>query len=79
MNSNSRQITKAVYSGGVLRPLGPLHLEEEETVRVIVEKTDSAPPANRDMLLARLREGIESMNFRSNGRYPSREELQDRD
>jgi predicted DNA-binding antitoxin AbrB/MazE fold protein len=79
MNSNARQVTEAVYQNGVLRPLGPLHLEEEEKVRVIVEKADSRTASDRTTLLARLREGIEGMNFRSNGRYPSRDELHDGD
>lgn len=79
MDSIARQVTEAVYQNGVLRPLGPLYLEEEEKVRIIVEKEDSRPVPDRAALLARLREGIERMNFRSNGQYPSRDELHERD
>ena len=79
MDSTARQVTEAVYQNGVLRPLGPLYLEEEEKVRVIIEKADSKTAPDRNTLLARLREGIERMNFRSNGLFPSRDELHDRD
>lgn len=78
MDSSARQITEAIYQNGVLRPLGPLHLEEQEKVRVIVEKAEWKTASDRTTLLARLREGIERMNFLSNGRYPSRDELHDR-
>ncbi len=74
-----RQVTDAIYRNGVLKPLQPLDLQEEEQVRLVVEKLDSRVRPDRKVLLARLREGIERMNFRSRGRYPSREELHDRD
>ena len=72
-------MTDAVYRNGVLKPLQPLDLEEEEQVRLVVEKLDSKDRPDRRVLLTRLREGIDRMNFRSRGRYPSREELHDRD
>ena len=79
MASSTRQVTNAVYRDGVLRPLHPLDLEEDEQVRLVVEKLDSTIRPNRETLLAQLREGINRMNFRSNGQYPSRDELHDRD
>ncbi len=45
----------------------------------MVEKLDSMVPQDREVLLARIHEGIQRMNFRSKGQYPSREELHDRD
>ena len=75
---NARQVTEAIYSDGVLKPVGPIELREKERVRLTVERLDSTEPADRDAILARLRAGIEGMNFRSRGPYPAREELHDR-
>ena len=77
-DSNDRQVTEAIYSDGVLKLIDAIQLREKERVRVIVEKIESTESCERDALLARLREGIESMNFRSRGGYPSREDLHDR-
>jgi len=74
-----RQLVEAVYRNGVLKPLNPLNLQEEEQVRLIVEKLDSKSRPDRGVLLSRLRDGIDRMNFRSSGGYPSRDELHDRD
>jgi predicted DNA-binding antitoxin AbrB/MazE fold protein len=79
MSHAMRQVTEAIYTNGVLKPLHPLELRESERVRLMVEKLDAPPIQDREALLAKLRQGIERMNFRSNGRYPSRDELHDRD
>jgi predicted DNA-binding antitoxin AbrB/MazE fold protein len=71
------QITEAVYSDGVLKPTGALSLREHERVRLIVESLDE-PADDRQQAIARLRAGIESMQFFSSGRLPTREELHDR-
>ena len=77
--NNARQVTEAIYTNGVLKPVEGLHLGEKERVRLIVERLESAgSPDDRDALLAKLRAGIDSMSFRSRGPYPSREELHDR-
>ena len=77
-DSNDRQVTEAIYTEGVLKPVDPIQLREKERVRVIVEKIEPDERRDRDALLGRLRRGIESMSFRSRGPYPSREELHDR-
>jgi len=78
MPNETRQVTTAVYRHGLLEPLGRLDLDEEERVQVVVERLAPPPPADREAKVARLRAGIESMTFRSTGRYPSRDELHDR-
>lgn len=71
------QITEAIYTNGVLKPTGDLDLREEQRVRLIVEPLDERPE-DRSAALARLRAGIASMHFSSDGRLPSRAELHDR-
>jgi predicted DNA-binding antitoxin AbrB/MazE fold protein len=71
------QTTEAVYANGVLKPTGDLHLREQQRVRLIVESLDEAAE-DRQQAVNRLRAGIESMQFFSSGRLPTREELHDR-
>jgi len=35
---------KAVYEGGVFRPLEPVHIEEHQEVTLLLETADDAPP-----------------------------------
>lgn len=77
-DSNERLVTEAIYTGGVLKPVEAIQLCEKERVRVIVERIEPTERPDRDALVARLREGIDSMDFRSRGPYPLREELHDR-
>lgn len=70
------QITEAIYTHGVLKPTGELHLREDQRVRVIVESLDEQPQ-DRAADLARLKAGIAGMQFFSDGRLPSRAELHD--
>jgi predicted DNA-binding antitoxin AbrB/MazE fold protein len=71
------QITEAIFTGGVLKPVDALSLKESQRVRLIVEPLGHPLP-DRDAALKRLRAGIESMRFFSTGRFPSRDELRDR-
>jgi predicted DNA-binding antitoxin AbrB/MazE fold protein len=71
------QITEAIFTGGVLKPLDALSLRESQRVRLIVEPIGDSLP-DRDAALKRLRAGIESMQFFSKGKLPSRDELHDR-
>lgn len=71
------QMTEAIYTGGVLRPLEDLSLREAQRVRLIVQPLDESP-LDRTAALKQLREGIEQMQFHSSGRLPSRDELHDR-
>jgi predicted DNA-binding antitoxin AbrB/MazE fold protein len=71
------QTTEAIYTNGVLKPTRDLDLREEQRVRVIVEMIDDAAD-DRAAAVARLKAGIDSMQFFSNGRLPTRDELHDR-
>ena len=71
------QITEAIYTHGVLKPTAELDLREEQRVRVIVETLDEQGE-DRAAALARLKAGIASMQFFSNGQLPTRAELHDR-
>ena len=69
---------EAVFANGVLKPESELGLREHQRVRLTVETVEEAA-ADRASAIERLKAGIASMNFRSNGKLPSREELHDRD
>jgi predicted DNA-binding antitoxin AbrB/MazE fold protein len=71
------QHIEAVFSGGVLKPDRDLGLRERQRVRLIVETVDEVPE-DRQAAMARLRAGIERMQFFSKGALPRREELHDR-
>lgn len=71
------QVTDAIYTGGVLKPLGEVSLHESERVRLIIERTEQAE-SDRQLALERFRAGIEQMQFFLSGPLPSRDELHDR-
>jgi predicted DNA-binding antitoxin AbrB/MazE fold protein len=71
------QVTDAIYTGGVLKPLGSVSLHESERVRLIIERNESAE-SNRQVAFERLRAGIEQMRLSLSGPLPSRDELHDR-
>jgi predicted DNA-binding antitoxin AbrB/MazE fold protein len=71
------QIIEAVYAQGVLKPATDLNLREQQRVRVIVEPIEDSP-GDRDAAVARLKAGIASMQFFSNGPLPTREDIHDR-
>ena len=71
------QVTDAIYTGGVLRPLGSVSLNEAERVRLIIERKQSSE-SDRRQALDRLRAGIEQMQFSLSGPLPSRDELHNR-
>jgi predicted DNA-binding antitoxin AbrB/MazE fold protein len=72
------QVTDAIYTGGVLKPLGNLSLRESERVRLTIERNEPSE-LSRQLALERLRAGIEQMHFSLSGPLPSRDELHDRD
>lgn len=71
------KVTEAVYSQGVLKPAEDLGLREGQHVRLIVETVDDKA-VDRAAALARLKAGIATMQFFSQGPLPSREELHHR-
>ena len=70
------QKVEAIYTGGVLKPTHALPLRDKQRVRLTVETID-APETDRQAAVARLRAGIDSMSFFSEGPLPTREELHD--
>ena len=81
-NVSMTKTIEAIYSHGVLEPLEALELPEQQRVRLIVQPIDGVAtagrPADREAAMKRLRDGIASMDFRSTGPYPTRDELHDR-
>jgi predicted DNA-binding antitoxin AbrB/MazE fold protein len=71
------QITEAIYTHGVLKPAVDLNLREEQRVRLIVEPIEEGF-GDRDAAVTRLKAGIASMQFFSNGPLPTREDIHDR-
>lgn len=71
------QRTEAVFSNGVLTPTRELGLRDQQRVRLIVETIDETG-TDREAAMAWLRAGIERMQFFSQGRPPTREQLHDR-
>lgn len=71
------QKVEAVYTDGILKPTGELSLKDKQRVRLTVESIDQ-PAGDREAAIARLKAGIASMRFFSEGPLPSREELHDR-
>ena len=71
------QITDAIYSGGVLKPLGSVSLRESERVRLIIERKEPSAQS-RQLALERLCAGIAQMPFFLSGPLPARDEMHDR-
>lgn len=71
------QVTDAIYTGGVLKPLGTLSLRESERVRLTIERNGPSE-LSRQLALERLRAGIDQMRFSLSGPLPPRDELHDR-
>ena len=71
------QVTEAIFSGGILKPVDNLALRESQRVRLIVEALDE-PLEDRSVALKKLIAGIEGMRFFSQGKLPARDELHDR-
>jgi predicted DNA-binding antitoxin AbrB/MazE fold protein len=72
------QTIEAIYTDGVLKPTVDLPLRDKQRVRLTVEAIDEISN-DREAAVARLKSGIASMRFFSEGPLPSREELHDRD
>jgi predicted DNA-binding antitoxin AbrB/MazE fold protein len=71
------QTIEAIYTDGVLKPTAELPLRDNQRVRLTVETIDETNN-DREAAVARLKSGIASMGFFSEGPLPGREELHDR-
>ena len=65
---------EAIYSGGVLNPTAELPLRDNQHVRLTVETIDESS-VDREAAVTRLKVGVASMSFFSEGPLPGREEL----
>ncbi|MEA2235351.1 MAG: hypothetical protein QOC81_75 [Thermoanaerobaculia bacterium] len=75
------QTIEAIYTDGVLKPTVELSLRDNQRVRLSIETIGESideTHMDRKAAVTRLREGIASMRFFSEGPLPSREELHDR-
>ncbi len=73
------KVVEAIYSHGVLRPLDPLQLLEDQRVRVTIETIDGQPTGDHEAALQRLMERLQRSSFSHGGPYPTRDELHERD
>jgi predicted DNA-binding antitoxin AbrB/MazE fold protein len=71
------QTIEAIYTDGVLKPTVELPLRDNQRVRLTVETIDESR-MDHEAAVTRLKAGIASMRFFSEGPLPSREELHDR-
>jgi predicted DNA-binding antitoxin AbrB/MazE fold protein len=72
------QVTEAIFSRGVLKPVERLRLRDGQRVRLIIQVLDEGQNVDRAAALNALRAGISSMAFSSTGQLPTRDELHDR-
>jgi predicted DNA-binding antitoxin AbrB/MazE fold protein len=75
------QTIEAIYTDGVLKPTGELPLRHNQRVRLSIETIDETideADVDREAAVMRLKAGVASMRFFSEGPLPSREELHDR-
>lgn len=63
------RVTDAIFADGVLRPIEPLGLREQERVRIIIETIERPSDEQRRAALQRFRQRIEAMKFRHGGPY----------
>jgi predicted DNA-binding antitoxin AbrB/MazE fold protein len=68
---------EAIYTDGVLKPTVELPLRDNQRLRLTVETIDETN-MDREAAVSRLKAGIASMRFFSDGPLPSREERHDR-
>jgi predicted DNA-binding antitoxin AbrB/MazE fold protein len=75
------QTIEAIYTDGVLKPTAELPFRDNQRVRLSIEtigETMDEINTDREAAVTRLKAGIASMRFFSQGPLPSREELHDR-
>jgi predicted DNA-binding antitoxin AbrB/MazE fold protein len=63
----------AIHTAGVLKPTRDLPLRENQRVRLIVQPIEE-PEQNRTAAIARVKAGIATMDFFSDGPLPTREQ-----
>lgn len=69
---------RATFSDGVFKPQERLDLRQGQKVRIGIDTSSDEHESSRRAAMAELRRSINAMNFRSNGSYPTRDELHER-
>lgn len=72
------QMTEAIYANGVLMPVAPLDLHEQQRVRVYVQVIEEPSEERRRAALARIVQDARESKLRLTGPLPSRDELHER-
>jgi predicted DNA-binding antitoxin AbrB/MazE fold protein len=72
------QVTKAIYSGGVLRPEQRLDLPEDQRVQIIIQPINHHQTEDREIAIKRLLDHVARSAFAYSGPLPTRDELHDR-
>lgn len=72
------RVTDAIFREGRLEFVEPLHLRENERVRVTIESEDGLPESSNQAAVARLREGFDRLSLDLSGGLPSKAEMHDR-
>lgn len=72
--------TEAIFENGVLKPVEAMNFREGQRVRITVEEVERQPPteAERAAALKQFFENADRMGFRSEGPFPTRDELHER-
>ena len=70
---------EAIYSHGVLTPLDPVELREQQRVRLTIETLDGPTTRDRSQAVQALIARLRQSPFAHGGPYPTRDELHERD
>lgn len=71
--------TEAIFENGVLKPVEAMNFREGQRVRITVEEVGAKPSsADRESARQRFLAGVRRSRFKSNGPYPTRDELHER-
>jgi predicted DNA-binding antitoxin AbrB/MazE fold protein len=72
------RVTEAIVADGVLKPIEPLSLREQQRVRITVEGSLEPSSADREAGRQRFLAGMRKSRFKSADPYPTRDERHER-
>jgi predicted DNA-binding antitoxin AbrB/MazE fold protein len=71
-------VTEAIYSDGVLKPVAPLALANDQRVKVTVQSLQPVEDDKRSAALEEMLRDMEESTLHLTGSLPSRDDLHDR-
>jgi predicted DNA-binding antitoxin AbrB/MazE fold protein len=71
------QTVDAIYENGAFRPVGPVLLPERKRVRLTIEASEEV--VDREAARAAMIAGFDKMKLQIGSKFPSRDELHERD